>query len=340
MKRTKKLLVILLAAGFMCAVGTVAADALEEGFDAYQSGDYATAIQRWQPLALEGNARARFFMSIMYEKGQGVGKSTNMSLHWLKLSAEQGFPPAQFNLGNSYMTGEGVRKDPREAAKWWRKAADQGYGLAQYNLGSLYYHGHGVDKNEEEAIRWYRLAAAQGLERASRTLESIGGGGNGGASGGDEITGQAAPAAQVNHQRSRATEAEVPPTDTTPTAGKTPRAERGAQTARKAVPQSSPATDDEAWIAEQPGGNYTVQLLATNKRSFAEEFVSGLSLDGRLAVFGFRRNGADWFAVLFESYPDRESARRSVAALPERLRRNKPWIRRFHEVQVLMADAR
>ena len=45
---------------------------LQAGWDAYDQGDYATALKEWQPLAEQGDARAQYKLGILYDKGQGV----------------------------------------------------------------------------------------------------------------------------------------------------------------------------------------------------------------------------------------------------------------------------
>src|SRR5207244_478390 len=88
--------------------GAAAAGPLEDGNAAYGRGDYATALQRWEPLA------------------------------------DHGVALAQTSLGYMYDAGKGVPRDYVKAAKWYRLAAEQDEVFAQDNLGELYEHGHGV----------------------------------------------------------------------------------------------------------------------------------------------------------------------------------------------------
>ena len=44
----------------------------QKGLTAYESGDYATALREWEPLAEQGDADAQFFLGEMYWRGQGV----------------------------------------------------------------------------------------------------------------------------------------------------------------------------------------------------------------------------------------------------------------------------
>ena len=45
---------------------------LEKGFDAYEKGDYATAVREFKVLAEQGNAKAQYNLGLMYDNGEGV----------------------------------------------------------------------------------------------------------------------------------------------------------------------------------------------------------------------------------------------------------------------------
>lgn len=45
---------------------TVLAD-FESGWEAYQNGDFATAISAWSPLAEAGDARAQYNIGTLYD---------------------------------------------------------------------------------------------------------------------------------------------------------------------------------------------------------------------------------------------------------------------------------
>ena len=63
----------------------------QKGSAAYQSGDYATALHEWTPLAKQGDADAQYNLGIMYDKGQGVPQNYKTAVKWWKRAAEQGF---------------------------------------------------------------------------------------------------------------------------------------------------------------------------------------------------------------------------------------------------------
>jgi len=95
----------------------------EEGWAAYQRGDYATALKLWRPLAAQGNAFAQSNLGFMYDSGQGVKRDLSEAAKWYRLAAEQGNPRAQSNLGSMYAAGEGVPQDYVQAYVWASLAA-------------------------------------------------------------------------------------------------------------------------------------------------------------------------------------------------------------------------
>ena len=105
----------------------------QKGFDAYEKGDYATALKEWRPLAEQEDAVAQYSLGTMYELGKGVLKDYKTAVKWFTLSAEQGYANAQFNLALIYDKGEGIPQDYKRAIKWYTLAAEQRHAGAQNN---------------------------------------------------------------------------------------------------------------------------------------------------------------------------------------------------------------
>ena len=118
-------------------VGNPASADFQKGFDAYERGDYATALREFRPLAEQGNASAQNNLGVMYEKGQGVSQND------------------------------------KTAVKWYRFAAEQGFAIAQYNLGLMYHKGQGVPQNYVRAHMWYNLATSQGDKDATENRDIV-----------------------------------------------------------------------------------------------------------------------------------------------------------------------
>ena len=131
---------------------------LDEGLAAAKAGDYATALREWRPLAERGDARAQFYLGLMYEKGRGVAQDNQQAVAWYRKAAEQGVAEAQYNLGLMYANGPAAAQNDQQAVHWARKAAEQGVAQAQFNLGLMYANGRGVPQDDQQAVAWYRKA--------------------------------------------------------------------------------------------------------------------------------------------------------------------------------------
>ena len=148
----------------LCLAGTKHSHAAEMGkcSDAYERGNYETALQEWKPLAEKGNAPAQTNLGQMYRKGQGVPQNYKTAVKWFRLAAKQGNALGQNNLGSMYDKGRGVPQNDKIAVKWYRLAAEQGYADAQTNLGVMYGTGQGVIKDNVYAHLWANLSASRG----------------------------------------------------------------------------------------------------------------------------------------------------------------------------------
>jgi len=98
----------------------------QKGLTAARSGDFATALHEWKPLAEQGNANAQLNVGWMYDNGQGVPQDYKTAVKWSRLAAEQGFAAAQTSLGLRYAIGEGVIQDNVYAHMWGNIAASNG----------------------------------------------------------------------------------------------------------------------------------------------------------------------------------------------------------------------
>ena len=155
-------------------VGTPASSAeWNKGYAAYKSGDYATALREWTPLAKQGNAGIQSLVGSMYNEGQGVPQDYKTAVKWWKLAAEQGYAGAQYNLGLMYDKGDGVPQDYKTALKWYRLAAEQGDANAQTLLGTSYALGNGVIQDNVYAHMWGNLAASNGSENGGKLRDNF-----------------------------------------------------------------------------------------------------------------------------------------------------------------------
>lgn len=312
------------------------AKTVQQGHEAYASGDFKKALEVWKPLAEKGNAQAQFYLSTLYSNGEGVEQDIFSALSWLTSSAQAGYGPAQFNLGNRYYHGRWVEQDHLRAAQWWRKAAEQGIPQAGYNLGSLYYHGQGLKKSKEEAVRWYRKAAEAGSEEAKTVLAKL------------EQSQPDAPAPK-NKEKGKGKEKRQPPAQTAdknqapaqdqpqaaakPEAVEVPKPSETPAASPNVVKVSTPA-ESAGWIKEQPEKNLAIQVYAANNLSSVERYIKNFNATDRIAVFGFLREDKPMYAVIQGSYASKADADAAMAKLTG----VSAWLRSYGSIRKIMVE--
>ena len=98
----------------------------QAGMDAYNGGDYATALREWRPLAEQGDPSAQFRLGSLYENGDGVPRDFAKARQWYEKAAAQGEAKSQFYLGIQSAYGEGGPLDLVQAHMWYSLAAENG----------------------------------------------------------------------------------------------------------------------------------------------------------------------------------------------------------------------
>ena len=170
----KQILQILGAALILIIFASVAAGGnLEEGLEAFNSGDFNKAYELYLIEAKKGNAIAQTNLGTLFALGKGVPQDEKEAAQWFRKSAAQGEVIAQSNLGVYYARGQGVAKDDKEAAKWFTLAAKQGDSLSQLSLAIMYDVGRGVTQNRVIAWAWYALARGNGEGTAQNFIEIL-----------------------------------------------------------------------------------------------------------------------------------------------------------------------
>ena len=116
----------------LCLVVPARAD-YQAGVDANTSGDYATALREWRPLAEQGDPRAQFSLGLLHENGDGVTRDYAKARQWYEKAAAQKEARAQFYLGMQSAFGQGGPEDLAQAHMWYNLAAGNGHvGAAAY----------------------------------------------------------------------------------------------------------------------------------------------------------------------------------------------------------------
>ncbi|MBK1691988.1 AAA family ATPase [Ectothiorhodospira mobilis] len=95
---------------------------------------------------------------------------------------------------------------------------------------------------------------------------------------------------------------------------------------------------DAAWIRQRERSRYTIQIVLSSSEERIRAYAQETNLPGDVAWYHTRRDGKDFYALIFGNYPGAEAARSAIPALPAEVRRNQPFIRSFGSVQDAMVD--
>ena len=104
------LTICLTLAVLLGSTGTSWGADFNKAIAAYKSGDYATALREWRPLAEQGDADAQRGLGSMYYNGKGVSPNYRTAAKWYTRAAKQGDASAQAILGVLNAKGLGVIK--------------------------------------------------------------------------------------------------------------------------------------------------------------------------------------------------------------------------------------
>ncbi|AQR75603.1 SPOR domain-containing protein [Sphingomonas sp. LM7] len=137
-------------------------DPVKAGVDAYDRGDYRTAVEKWRPEANRGNADAQFNMGQAYKLGRGVPADSKQAEAWYRKAVLQGHEQAEGYYGVTLFEN-GKRS---EAVQWLQRAVSRDDARAQYILGIMLFNADGVQKDWVRAYALMVRSSVTGLDPA------------------------------------------------------------------------------------------------------------------------------------------------------------------------------
>ena len=175
---------ILGAALAVMLTATASANNYEKGKEAYDAGDYATALSILKPLAEAGNADAQLTLSWMYYFGRGVPQDDAEWTMWRDRAfnvvdaTAQDRPTATGTLGTIEVSEDDFHEGVRAYANGdYATAYAKIFPLAElqnadalYFLGLMYYNGQHVAQDHEQAAHVLRQSAEGGNTDAQNLL--------------------------------------------------------------------------------------------------------------------------------------------------------------------------
>ena len=134
---------------------------IQKAHDAYNSGDFQTALELYTQL--EQNSDALTSLGFMYQNGQGCEKNETKAFKLYTKAAEAKQPYALFNLAILYMNGlGGIEHDQFKAHELHLEAATLEVVPAMYEVALMLERGLGCIQNYSEAAFWYEEGAKRG----------------------------------------------------------------------------------------------------------------------------------------------------------------------------------
>lgn len=162
---------MLIGAAALCLI-VVNAPALADtkaGVDAWNRGDYVTAVAEWRTMAIAGDPDAQFNLGQAYKLGRGVPVDLPMAESWYRKAALQGHPQAEDNYGLALFQDGKLA----EAQPWLEKAVARGEPRAQLVLGTMLFNGDAVPRDWVRAYALLQRSSAAGLPQGSQTLAEM-----------------------------------------------------------------------------------------------------------------------------------------------------------------------
>ncbi|MEX0808745.1 MAG: tetratricopeptide repeat protein [Dongiaceae bacterium] len=158
------------AAGDASGSETLSAPTSEDGWAAYDRGDYLRAREIFEDLAADGDPDAAYGLGIMSANGLGGPTDHKAAAEFYGMAASAGNAEAASALGYHYDFGLGVPINKDLAEYWYRKAADGGSLLGMNNLAYSWVEQR---RNLRAALDMIREVVAVGMID-SATLDTLG----------------------------------------------------------------------------------------------------------------------------------------------------------------------
>jgi hypothetical protein len=329
-----KILLLLLITGSFSVYASY-----DAGRIAFDQGDYTRAYEIWLKTAngktellneslqwtnssLAQQRNAQYAIAVLYWQGKGVDQDYTLAAKWLKRAIESGHYKAQLKLGFLYMHGRGVEKDEVEARKRFLIAADHGYVDAQFNLGMMHLMGLGGKQNVSKAKYWLKQAALQGDGQAFEELMKI-----------EEANDSVLPL-EKNHIKQKVEQAEKKPIKK-----QQPIHEKSdilvslkSESVIKPDLQPKFLLHQPAWLLQQPGKKYALQVIAFYSMRRLRSFTESLSATGDWVYYFKHKDNRNYVVLLRCCFQDETAAKRIMQSLPSEVKNLQPIVVRLKNI--------
>ncbi len=128
---------LLLQLTLLLIASTGSAQDIMVGIEAYENGEYETAITELTPHAMNGDPLAADIVGILHYKGEGTEQDYESAAFWFLQAVRYGPDEGHSILGMMYYLGQGVQQDFNMAARYLKLPAQTGDETALFILSAL-----------------------------------------------------------------------------------------------------------------------------------------------------------------------------------------------------------
>ena len=92
------------------------------------------------------------------------------------------------------------------------------------------------------------------------------------------------------------------------------------------------------WVSSQNPKYYTLQLASSTNEKLISKYYNENSLEGKAGYYKSRREGEEWYALVYGAYPSVSDAKAAIDKLPADLKKWSPWVRNIKSIHKIMID--
>ena len=82
-----------------------------------------------------------------------------------------------------------------------------------------------------------------------------------------------------------------------------------------------------AWLNKYPNNAWVIQIFASQEATLLKQMIRDYSLKDKARILTEKIDGNLWYKLIYGQYASRQQALSARQLLPERLRKEKPWVR-------------
>lgn len=89
----------------------------------------------------------------------------------------------------------------------------------------------------------------------------------------------------------------------------------------------------QAFIFSKPKNHYTIQILGLQDLEKTKAFIKKNPMKNKLNFYQTKHQEKPWFVVIYGDFSSMQAAKEAQEKLPFPLKKHKPWVRQFQDIQ-------